>query len=161
MCLCPISGDLLHKNDSGLKSFFAFYSICLLFAGIYGILKKRIRRISVLRRQRAVYAVRRVCRQKRSSNSVHDFRKGIQVQTKAQPVKTGVAKPDGPKRKVFRMAAGCQRYFVPPCRAMRAVKGVFYLEVETALHSEIIANPQTHDLCGSLRSKLYRQRHHR
>lgn len=26
-----------------------FYSICLLFAGIYGILKKRIRRISVLR----------------------------------------------------------------------------------------------------------------
>ena len=28
------------KNDSGLKSFFAFYSICLLFAGIYGILKK-------------------------------------------------------------------------------------------------------------------------
>ena len=43
-----------------------FYSICLLFAGIYGILKKRIRRISVLRRQRTVYAVRRVCRQKRS-----------------------------------------------------------------------------------------------
>ena len=33
--------------------------------------------------------------------------------------------------------------------------------IETALHSEIIANPQTHDLCGSLRSKLYRQRHHR
>ena len=61
---------------------------------------------------------------------MHDFRKGIQVQTKAQPVKTGVAKPDGPKRKVFRMAAGCQRYFVPPCRAMRAVKGVFYLETE-------------------------------
>ena len=66
ICLCPISGDLLHKNDSGLKSFFAFYSICLLFAGIYGILKKRIRRISVLRRQGTVYAVRRVCRQKRS-----------------------------------------------------------------------------------------------
>ena len=37
---------------------------------------------------------------------MHDFRKGVQVQTKAQPVKTGVAKPDGPKRKVFRMAAG-------------------------------------------------------
>ena len=54
------------KNDSGLKSLFVFYSICLLFAGIYGILKKRIRRISVLRRQRTVYAVRRVCRQKRS-----------------------------------------------------------------------------------------------
>lgn len=35
------------KNDSGLESLFAFYSICLLFAGIYGILKKRIRRISV------------------------------------------------------------------------------------------------------------------
>ena len=29
------------KNDSGLESLFAFYSICLLFAGIYGILKKR------------------------------------------------------------------------------------------------------------------------
>ena len=43
-----------------------FYSICLLFAGIYGILKKRIRRISVLRGQRAVYAVRCICRQKRS-----------------------------------------------------------------------------------------------
>lgn len=150
------------KNDSGLESLFAFYSICLLFAGIYGILKKRIWRISVLRRQRAVYAVRRICRQKGSSNSVHDFRKGVQVQTKAQPVKTGVAKLNGPKRKTFfRMAAGCQRCFIPPCRAMRAVKGVFYLEVETALHSEIIANPQTHDLCGSLRSKLYRQRHHR
>lgn len=54
------------KNDSGLKSLFTFYSICLLFAGIYGILKKRIRRISVLRGQRTVYAVRRVCRQKRS-----------------------------------------------------------------------------------------------
>lgn len=54
------------KNDSGLKSIFGFYSICLLFAGIYGILKKRIRRISVLRRQGTVYAVRRVCRQKRS-----------------------------------------------------------------------------------------------
>lgn len=89
------------KNDSGLKSFFAFYSICLLFAGIYSILKKRIRRISVRRRQRTVYAVRRICRQKGSSNSVHDFRKGIQVQTKAQPVKTGVAKPDGPKRRFF------------------------------------------------------------
>ena len=37
------------KNDSGLESLFGFYSICLLFAGIYGILKKRIRRISVLR----------------------------------------------------------------------------------------------------------------
>ena len=162
MRLCPISGDLLHKNDSGLKSFFAFYSICLLFAGIYGILKKRIRRVSVLRRQRTVYAVRCICRQKGSSNSVHDFRKGIQVQTKAQPVKTGVAKPDGPKRSFFSawqpVAKGT---LLPPCRAMRAVKGVFYLEVETALHSEIIANPQTHDLCGSLRSKLYRQRHHR
>lgn len=44
------------KNDSGLKPLFVFYSICLLFAGIYGILKKRIWRISVLRRQRAVYA---------------------------------------------------------------------------------------------------------
>lgn len=54
------------KNDSGLKSIFGFYSICLLFAGIYGILKKRIRRISVLRGQRAVYAVRCICRQKRS-----------------------------------------------------------------------------------------------
>ena len=54
------------KSDSGLKLFFVFYSICLLFAGIYGILKKRIRRISVLRRQRTVYAVRRICRQKRS-----------------------------------------------------------------------------------------------
>lgn len=54
------------KNDSGLKPFFTFYSICLLFAGIYGILKKRIRRISVLRRQRAVYAAWYVCRQKRS-----------------------------------------------------------------------------------------------
>ena len=119
------------KNDSGLKSIFAFYSICLLFAGIYGILKKRIRRISVLRRQRAVYAVQRVCRQKRSSNSVHDFRKGIQVQTKAQPVKTGVAKPDGPKRSFFSawqpVAEGT---LLPPCRAMRAVKGVFYLETE-------------------------------
>ena len=131
MCLCPISGDLLHKNDSGLESLFAFYSICLLFADIYGILKKRIRRISVLRRQRTVYAVRRICRQKGSSNSVHDFRKGVQVQTKAQPVKTGVAKLNGPKRKTFfRMAAGCQRCFIPPCRAMRAVKGVFYLETE-------------------------------
>ena len=115
-----------------------------------------------VRAKDCVYAVRCICRQKGSSNSVHDFRKGIQVQTKAQPVKTGVAKPNGPKRRFFlRMAAGCQRYFVPPCRAMRAVKGVFYLEVETARHSEIIANPQTHDLCGSLRSKLYRQRHHR
>ena len=151
------------KKRFRIETLLRFYSICLLFAGIYGILKKRIRRISVLRRQRTVYAVRRICRQKGSSNSVHDFRKGIQVQTKAQPVKAGVAKPDGPKRRFFplRMAAGCQRYFVPPCRAMRAVKGVFYLEVETALHSEIIANPQTHDLCGSLRSKLYRQRHHR
>ena len=54
------------KNDSGLKPLFVFYSICLLFAGIYGILKKRIRRISVLRGQRTVYAVRRACRQKRS-----------------------------------------------------------------------------------------------
>ena len=93
---------------------------------------------------------------------MHDFRKGIQVQTKAQSVKTGVAKPDGPKRSFFSawqpVAKGT---LLPPCRAMRAVKGVFYLEVETALHSEIIANPQTHDLCGSLRSKLYRQRHHR
>ena len=35
MCLCPISGDLLHKNDSGLEFLFAFYSICLLFAGIH------------------------------------------------------------------------------------------------------------------------------
>lgn len=89
------------KNDSGLKFFFVFYSICLLFAGIYGILKKRIRRVSVRLGQRAVYAVRRACRQKGSSKSVHDFRKGIQVQTKAQPVKTGVAKPDGPKRSFF------------------------------------------------------------
>ena len=89
------------KNDSGLKSIFTFYSICSLFAGIYGILKKRIRRSSVLCRQRTVYAVRCICRQKGSSNSVHDFRKGIQVQTKAQPVKTGVAKPDGPKRRFF------------------------------------------------------------
>lgn len=75
--------------------------------------------------------VRRVCRQKRSSNSVHDFRKGIQVQTKAQPVKTGVAKPDGPKRSFFSawqpVAKGT---LLPPCRAMRAVKGVFYLETE-------------------------------
>ena len=149
------------KNDSGLKSIFTFYSICLLFAGIYGILKKRIRRVSVLRGQRTGYAVRRVCRQKGSSNSVHDFRKGIQVQTKAQPVKTGVAKPDGPKRSFFSAWQPVAKGTVPPCRAMRAVKGVFYLEVETALHSEIIANPQTHDLCGSLRSKLYRQRHHR
>ena len=54
------------KNDSGLESLFGFYSICLLLAGIYGILKKRIRRSSVLRRQRTVYAVRCVCRQKRS-----------------------------------------------------------------------------------------------
>ena len=46
-------------------------------------------------------------------------------------------------------------------RAVRAVKGVFYLEVETALHSEMHTNPNTHDLCGSLRSKLYRQRHYR
>ena len=105
----------------------------------------------------------RACRQKGSSNSVHDFRKGIQVQTKAQPVKTGVAKPDGPKRRFFLSAwqPVAKGTLLPPCRAMRAVKGVFYLEVETALHSEIIANPQTHDLCGSLRSKLYRQRHHR
>ena len=29
------------KNDSGLESLFGFYSICLLFAGIYGILKKK------------------------------------------------------------------------------------------------------------------------
>ena len=113
------------KNDSGLESLFGFYSICLLFAGIYGILKKRIRRISVLRRQRTVYAVRRVCRQKRSSNSVHDFRKGIQVQTKAQPVKTGVAKPDGPKRRLLplRMAAGCQRYFATPLQSYARCKG--------------------------------------
>ena len=54
------------KSDSGLKSIFTFYSICLLFAGIYGILKKKIRRISVLRGQRTVYAVRCICRQKRS-----------------------------------------------------------------------------------------------
>ena len=88
--------------------------------------------------------------------------KGIQVQTKAQPVKTGVAKPDGPKRSFFSawqpVAKGT---LLPPCRAMRAVKGVFYLEVETALHSEMHTNPNTHDLCGSLRSKLYRQRHDR
>ena len=119
------------KNDSGLESLFAFYSICLLFAGIYGILKKRIRRISVRLGQKAVYAVRRVCRQKRSSTSVHDFRKGIQVQTKAQPVKTGVAKLNGPKRKIFfRMAAGCHRYFVTLFAELCAVKGVFYLETE-------------------------------
>ncbi len=89
------------KKRFRIETLLRFYSICLLFAGIYGILKKRIRRISVLRRQRTVYAVRRICRQKGSSNSVHDFRKGIQVQTKAQPVKTGVAKPDGPKRRFF------------------------------------------------------------
>ena len=119
------------KNDSGLKSIFTFYSICLLFAGIYGILKKRIWRISVLRRQRTVYAVRRICRQKGSSNSVHDFRKGIQVQTKAQPVKAGVAKLNGPKRKTFfRMAAGCHRYFVTLFAELCAAKGVFCLETE-------------------------------
>ena len=120
------------KKRFRIEILLRFYSICLLFAGIYGILKKRIRRVSVRLGQRAVYAARRACRQKGSSNSVHDFRKGIQVQTKAQPVKTGVAKPDGPKRRIFplRMAAGCQRYFVPPYRAMRAVKGVFYLETE-------------------------------
>ena len=62
---------------------------------------------------------------------MHDFRKGIQVQTKAQPVKTGVAKPDGPKRSFFSawqpVAKGT---LLPPCRAMRAVKGVFYLATE-------------------------------
>ena len=150
------------KKRFRIEILLRFYSICLLFAGIYGILKKRIRRVSVRLGQRAVYAARRACRQKGSSNSVHDFRKGIQVQTKAQPVKTGVAKPDGPKRSFFSawqpVAEGT---LLPPCRVMRAVKGVFYLEVETALHSEMIANLQTHDLCGSLRSKLYRQRHHR
>ena len=85
---------------------------------------------------------------------MHDFRKGIQVQTKAQPVKTGVAKPDGPKRSFFSawqpVAKGT---LLPPCRAMRAVKGVFYLEVETAFCSEDTQTTNTHDLCGSLRSK--------
>ena len=63
---------------------------------------------------------------------MHDFRKGIQVQTKAQPVKTGVAKPDGPKRRFFPSAwqPVAEGTLLPPCRAMRAVKGVFYLETE-------------------------------
>lgn len=81
------------KKRFRIEILLRFYSICLLFAGIYGILKKRIRRVSVRLGQRAVYAARRACRQKGSSNSVHDFRKGIQVQTKAQPVKAGLAKP--------------------------------------------------------------------
>mgnify|MGYP000033107873 CR=1 FL=1 len=119
------------KKRFRIEILLRFYSICLLFAGIYGILKKRIRRVSVRLGQRAVYAARRACRQKGSSNSVHDFRKGIQVQTKAQPVKTGVAKPDGPKRSFFSawqpVAKGT---LLPPCRVMRAVKGVFYLETE-------------------------------
>ncbi len=113
------------KKRFRIEILLRFYSICLLFAGIYGILKKRIRRVSVRLGQRAVYAARRACRQKGSSNSVHDFRKGIQVQTKAQPVKTGVAKPDGPKRRIFplRMAAGCQRYFVTPLQSYARCKG--------------------------------------
>ena len=62
---------------------------------------------------------------------MHDFRKGIQVQTKAQPVKAGVAKLNGPKRKTFfRMAAGCHRYFVTLFAELCAAKGVFYLETE-------------------------------
>ena len=119
------------KKRFRIEILLRFYSICLLFAGIYGILKERIRRVSVRLGQRAVYAARRICRQKGSSNSVHDFRKGIQVQTKAQPAKAGVAKPDGPKRSFFSawqpVAEGT---LLPPCRAMRAVKGVFYLATE-------------------------------
>ena len=78
-----------------------FLQYLLVIRGHLWYTEEEDRRISVLRRQRTGYAVRRVCRQKGSSNSVHDFRKGIQVQTKAQPVKTGVAKPDGPKRRFF------------------------------------------------------------
>ena len=49
------------KKRFWIEILLLFYSICLFFAGIYGILKKRIRRISVRRGQRAVYAVRRIC----------------------------------------------------------------------------------------------------
>ena len=57
--------------------------------------------------------------------------KGVSVQKKAQPVKAGVAKLNGPKRKTFfRMAAGCHRYFVTLFAELCAAKGVFYLETE-------------------------------
>ena len=162
--MCSISGDFLLKKRFRIEILLRFYSICLLFAGMYSILKKRIRRISVLRGQRAVYAARRICRQKGLSNSVHDFRKGIQVQTKAQPVKTGVAKPDGPKRRVFllRMAAGCRRYFVTPLQSYARCKGgifIWRLNNHPALPTAI--SKRTNHLCYSVRSKLYRQGHHR
>ena len=137
------------KKRFRIEILLRFYSICLLFAGIYGILKKRIRRVSVRLGQRAVYAARCICRQKVSSNSVHDFRKGIQVQTKAQPVKTGVAKPDGPKRSFFSawqpVAEGT---LLPPCRVMRAVKGYFIWRLK--LHCILrLSQTHKHKICAA------------
>ena len=61
---------------------------------------------------------------------MHDFRKGIHVQTKAQPAKAGVAKPKGLNGNFSAWQPVAKGTLLPPCRAMRAVKGVFYLETE-------------------------------
>ena len=150
------------KKRFRIEILLRFYSICLLFAGIYGILKKRIRRVSVWLGQRAVYAVRRACRQKGSSKSVHDFRKGIQVQTKAQPVKTGVAKPNGPKRSFFSawqpVAIGIS---LPSLQSYALQRGYFIWRLNNHSALPTVISKRTNHLCYSVRSKLYRQGHHR
>ena len=91
------------KNDSRIETPLRFLQYLLLFAGNYGILKKRIRRISVHARakdcvwQSGVSAEQKKIRKILCMTSV----KGYRYRQRHSRSKTGVAKPDGPKRKVF------------------------------------------------------------